>query len=154
MAGLDIKATRNAIATVLEAASIGQDVAVYAYSPGPDPDIVTGSPAILIGHAPGTDYRLTFGARGLAQLKLEIEIRCTSADGVSAELALDDLLNAGTGATSSIFDALTADPTFGGVVGNSELSDPTPPRPVRPGGSGPVAYWSASFTLTIYQPRS
>ena len=156
MAGLNIGTIRTAIKTVLDLSSIARDVAVYAYAPGPDPDVVPGYPAVLIGHGnAGVDYMLTFGSRGLTQMDLEIEVRTASGDGgMSAERVLDDLLSAGTGTTSSIFDALNTDPTFGGVC-TSVVTKVSPPRPIRPAGPGtPVMFWAATFTLTINQPRA
>ena len=146
MAGLNISAVRYGIAAVIQG-NLERAVNVYAYPPA-----ILQYPAISIDHA-GGNYAVTFGAQGLAQLALRVTIDVTAADMQAAAIALDDLLCAGTDATASVYDALTSDPTFGGVVGGSSVTDYTPPTQTIAAGDG-VPVWRASFVVTVYQPRS
>ena len=148
MAGLIPRTIREAVKATIDSAGLGRSVAVHAYAPTVDPDAVSQYPCILIGWADPANYRLTFGAQGIASLPLELEIRTQSADGISAEMALDDLLAAGTGAGSSIWDALDSDATLGGAVRTSTCVPSSPPRPQGDGR------WSASIVLTAYAARS
>jgi hypothetical protein len=149
MAGLIPRTIREAVKKTIDQAGLGRTVAVHAYAPTVDPDAVSQYPCILIGWADPANYRLTFGAQGIASLPLELEIRTQSADGISAEMALDDLLAAGTGSGSSIWDALDTDRTLGGVVtAATTLVMSSPPRPQGDGR------WSASLVLTAHAARS
>ena len=148
MAGLIPRTIREAVKKTIDSAGLGRSVAVHAYAPTVDPDAVSQYPCILIGWADPADYRLTFGAQGIASLPLELEIRTQSADGISAEMALDDLLAAGTGAGSSIWDALDSDSTLGGAVARTICVMSAPPRPQGDGR------WSASLVLTAHAARS
>jgi hypothetical protein len=149
MAGLNPRRVREAVKAALDGSGLSRTVAVHAYAPTADPDFTAQYPCVLIGWADSADYRMTFGAQGIASLPLELELRTQSADGISAEMALDDLLAAGTGAAASIWDALDADPTFGGVVtAASKCVMTTPPRPLGDGR------WSCTFTLTTHAARS
>ena len=104
---------------------------------------------ILIGHAQeSTDYALTFGSQGIAEMHLEVEVRTHSADGRSGEEALDDLFAAGSGASSSVYDALLSSDTLGGTISRLRVVNVRPPRPL---GNG---VWSAAYIVAIYQARS
>lgn len=149
MAGLIPRTVREALAQQLTN-NLQRVVGVHAYAPnGNDPDAVPGYPAILIGHAPDTDYQITFGAQGIAKLLLQVEARTWSADnGMSAEIALDDLFAIGTGANSSVYDAIMLDPTLGSTVENIEYVDVSPCRPISEGR------WSFTHTIAVYARRS
>lgn len=150
MAGLIPRTVREALAQQLTN-NLQMVIGVHAYAPGSDPDFVPAYPAILIGHADGTDYALTFGARGIAQMSLEVEVRTASGDnGVSAEMAADDLFAAGTGANSSVYDALMTDVTLGGVVSTLKVESVSPPRPI----DTTSGRWSFTYTVSVYAPRS
>jgi len=148
MAGLIPKTIREAVKRTIAEAGLGRTVAVHAYAPTADADAVAQYPCVLIGWADPAQYRVTFGAQGIASLPLELEIRTQSADGVSAEMALDDLLAAGAGAGSSIWDALDSDATLGGAVRTSTCEMTAPPRPLGDGR------WSATLVLTAHAARS
>lgn len=146
MAGINPRAVREAIQASIRAAGMSRDVAVYAYPPES-----LAYPAVTIGWAQG-DYAITFGAAGIAQMRFAVDVRTTAAEIDSAAIALDDLLSAGTGAASSVYDALTADPTFGAAVGGSAVTDFTPPRRSQAVDGTPE--WVATFVVTATQPRS
>lgn len=149
--GVRIRALREAIKATLDAAPIARTIAVHAYRPAWTADQIHQYPCLIIGHDAAVGYRLTFGARGQAEVRLKLEVRTESSDCISAEMALDDLLSAGTGADSSIFDALTADPTFGGACASSVALTATPPRPMQ---DGEARYWSSTIALTCQMSRS
>jgi hypothetical protein len=153
MAGLNPAAVREAVKAQLDNAGLARTVAVHLYHPGgDDDDAITQYPCIIIGWADSADYRETFGAQGIASLPLELDIRTQAADPRSAEKALDDLLAAGTGADSSIFDALDADVTLDATVSVSQITMTQRPEPQRtPNG---VLYWSARLSLACRMPRS
>lgn len=148
MAGLIPRTVREALAQQLTN-NLQMVIGVHAYAPGSDPDFVPAYPAIRIGHAPGTNYTTTFGPQGIAKMALQVEALTSSADGgVSAEMALDDLYAIGTGANSSVYDAIMTDPTLGGALENIEYVDVAPPRPIGDGR------WSFTHTIYVYARRS
>lgn len=152
MAGLDIVALRQAVKARLDAANltievdagVSRNVAVYDYV-----DQVYQYPCIIIGHTPGAeiDYMGSLSQAGIAKLTLAIEVRCLAADGRSAQIALDRLLAAGTGnSSSSVFDALFADPTFSGTIANGTALTCTAPAKFTDGEN---EYWQSTFALTV-----
>ena len=148
MAGLNPKAVREKLAEQL-ANNIQRGIGVHPYAPMLDADAVPSYPVILIGHAQeSTDYALTFGPQGIAEMHLEVEVRTHSADGKSGEIALDDLFAAGSGASSSVYDALLSDVTLGGQCRSLRVVSVRPPRPLGDG------VWSAAYIVAIYQARS
>lgn len=156
MPGIDLAAVRAAIKNQLDAASLSIEtstgsslnLAVYAYKSAP----VLQYPCAIIGYASGDDinFAATFGADGLMVFPLQVEIRTNAADGESAEKAMDLFLNAGTGATNSVFAALWSDMTFGGTVGNGTALTCSVPQQRT---DGTTTYWSATFTLNIYSRK-
>lgn len=151
MAGLVIGTIRTALKTRLDAASMTRSVAVFDYAPD-DPDAITQYPCIVIRHASPIDYAVTFGPAGIAELPLLVEVRAQAADGRSAEKVLDDLLSAGTGATSSVYDAIMGDVTLGGACRTLRIVAASPPTPRQTPQGKP--YWSTSYTVTISASRS
>ena len=151
MAGLVPKVIREAIVNTLRSSAISRPLALYAYKP------VTGEPmeypCVLVSHATGADYATTFGDRGIAEMPMRVEIRSTSTDGISGEMILDELMAAGTGADSSVYDALTADRTLGAKVATFTVLDVEQPNE-RLFSDGTSAYWVGAFVLSIKQPRS
>lgn len=151
MAGLIPKVIRQAIVDTLGSAGISRPLALYPYKP------ITGEPTeypcVIVSHANGANYATTFGDKGIAEMPLRVEIRALSADGSSGEMVLDDLMAAGTGADSSIYDALDADRTLGNKVATYTVVNIEQPeeRPMRDGTS---TYWRGAFVLSIKQPRS
>jgi hypothetical protein len=150
MAGLNISQVREAVKKALSGAAFARTVAVHAYDPHTDPEAHHQYPCVIMSIGDdGIQYRTTFGARGVAQLALRLEVR--TPDGPDGEKMMDDLLSAGTGATSSLFDALAADETFAGTIASGVALSVTAPRRLTNGTSN---YWSATYTLTVNQPRS
>ena len=148
MAGLDPGAIRTAIKTQLGAASISRAITVYDYPPE-----ACSYPCIAILHAgESADYAVTFGATGIASMAFRVEIRTTSADGISAAKALDDLISAGTGADSSVYDALNADHTLSGAIRTFTFTGFSPPQ-IREDVTG-TRFMAASFTITCHASRS
>jgi len=148
MAGLTPKLVREALQKQL-ANNLSRDVGVHAYAPLLDVREFTGYPAILISHAPeSTDYALTFGSQGIAEMHLLVEAFTDSPDGVSAEMALDDLFAAGSGASSSVYDALMSDVTLGGLTHTLRVVDVRAPRSLGDGR------WSAGWVIAVCQARS
>ena len=114
--GLNLRAIREAIKAQLDAAGFDRSVTVYAYHPGS-----LTFPCIIV--RPASDYVgyfTTFGENGLADVQFEIEIQTTGRV-IDAQMALDDWLSVGSGATSSLVDALMADVTLGGAVQTCRL---------------------------------
>lgn len=148
MAGLNPGTIRTAIKAQIDAASISRALTVYDYPPE-----TVAYPCVAILHADESpDYAVTFGPSGIASMPFVVDIRTTSADGVSAAKALDDLLTAGTGSTSSVFDALNADHTLGGAIRSFTWSGYTPPQ-IREDVNG-ARFMSASFVLLCHVSRS
>lgn len=110
---LDLQAIREALKAQLDE-ELARDINVYAYRPAnPVPPYV----AVISGD-PYISYYETFASSAVGSLcdvQLELIIGQT-ADAISAQVFIDDLLSAGAGQTSSVIDALEADPTLGGVV--------------------------------------
>ena len=111
---LDLRAIREAIATRIEESC---NLTAYPY------DIVTTvyPRAIVLPGSPAVEYHAAM--RDLCRLNFRIEVRCVAADPVSAQIALDQFVNAGTGQGRSVFDALedlttNPSPDLAGVVEN------------------------------------
>lgn len=148
--GFNLRAIRKAVQDTLRLAPIARTVAFHAYDPFNDPAGHHQLPAVIISIADdGIKYRGTFGAAGLASVVLQLEVR--TQDGPDGEAMMDDLLSAGTGADSSLFDALTADPTFGGVISVGTTLESSSPKRMK---NESMTFWSATFKLTCHQPRS
>ena len=109
VSGLTLGDIRNALAATITA-GVDRQTNVYAYAVG-DPKL----PAITIEPDSGdyVDYWLTFGSAGLAAVRLVLVLEPGGNDPVSAGIALDDYLSAGTGNGSSVIDAVLADRTLG-----------------------------------------
>lgn len=106
-------------------------------------------PAIIIRPgSPYVTYHESFGDRCLVGVELEIEVITSSADGISAGVAMDDLLSPGLANSSSILEAIEADPTLGGTVGHCWISEASPPQA---DGEG---HMSASLSLHITANKS
>lgn len=109
MSGLTLGDIRNALAATITA-GVDRQTNVYPYGVG-DPKL----PCITIEPDSGdyVDYWLTFGSAGLAAVRLVLVLEPGGNDPVSAGIALDDYLSAGTGNGSSVIDAVLADRTLG-----------------------------------------
>lgn len=148
--GLNIGNTREALKATIVKAGLARDIAIHAYDPYLEAEAHHQFPAIVISIADnGIEYRRTMGAHGIASLTLLLEIR--TQDGPDGERVMDDLLNAGTGTSSSLFDAIASDPTLGGVVADAVALSVTSPRRMS---NGTTTFWSARMALTVTQPRS
>ena len=112
---------------------IAADVNVYPW-PHRTPDL----PAVSIW--PGAEYLAyigTFGPNGIADMMLEVVVQQSAADDESEFKFLSDLLAVGTGAGSSIMDAVHLDRSLGGLVEDAVVltalwnADPTQPITAR-----------------------
>lgn len=150
MAGLVRSVIRQAIVDTVRRSAVARPLAMYAYKP------ITGEPTeypcLLVSWADGANYASTFGAAGLAEIAVSVELRAQSADSLSGEQVLDALMDAGTGADSSVYDALNADRTLGSKVATFTVLDiEQPEERTSPDGT---TYWRGAFILSIKQPRS
>lgn len=109
MSGLTLTEIREALAATIRA-GIDRQTNVYAYPVG-DPKL----PCITVEPDTGdyVDYWVSFGAGGLAAVRLALVLEPGGNDPVSAGMRLDDYLSAGTGNGSSVIDAVLADRTLG-----------------------------------------
>ena len=115
---LDLTDLREALAATIKA-SIDRDVNVYGgYIPA-NPT----APCVVIKPA-GTDYidyGLTFCERPECTIRFEVWLLTNPALGTDGQQALDQMLSVGAGQNNSIYDALMADSTLGGVVPDGSL---------------------------------
>lgn len=145
MAALDLAVIAEAIQATIKAGIDTDRVNVYAF-----PEGVAERPYIVVRPgSPFVAYQRTFGTDGLAEIQFELEINTGVPAGSGDTYRLMyEMLGQGAGATVSIFDALAADPTLGGAVGNSAALDVA--RPELDEGTGDLV---ASFPITVYQQR-
>jgi len=143
---IDPEAFATAIKATIDAAIDNDRLNVYAM-PEADPQL----PAVILYAAPEfITYRRTFGARGVAEIRFQAEVRvAVGADAMGATSLIYAI--AGTGTNMSLFDAIGTDATLGGVVatciaegfsGVTERGDPATP------------YLSATLGITLAEPRS
>jgi hypothetical protein len=112
MAGLTLQGIRTALADQIRTAvnASGRETNVYGTRPSAEPQY----PYIIIDPAADyLDYWQSFGAAGVSTVRFELEVNPAGSDALSAGVALDDYLSAGTGNTASIVDAIMATPTLG-----------------------------------------
>jgi hypothetical protein len=140
---INLRLIREAAAAQI-AAGIGRRTTGYAY----DNTTITLPAVIIRPGAPYVTYHETFGDRCLVGIELEIEVVTSSADDVSAAIAMDDLLSPGLANNSSILEAVEADPTLGGTVGHCWVSEASAPQP---DGEG---HMSVSLSLHITANKS
>lgn len=122
---LDLRAIREALATRIQESC---NLTAFPY----DQASIIYPRAIVLPGSPAVEYHASM--RDLCRLNFRIEVRTNAADAISAQIALDQFVNAGTGQSRSVFDALenlttgTPTPDLDGVVENInvesvELSD-------------------------------
>lgn len=113
--------------------------------------------AIVLPASPAIEYHASYGA-GLSILLFDIEVRTVAVDPVSAQIALSKFVNAGTGETSSVIDALelvavgSTTPTLGGVVENIMVESVQ----IAPGQQlteGPIEF-TATFRVQVLARRN
>lgn len=87
----------------------------------PYPDGSWNPPQITVhtDPSPTFDYWGTFGPNGLATLFLRLKIEVAAVDIESVCIKVADYLSVGTGNNSSVIDAVHADRSLGGVVGEN-----------------------------------
>jgi len=128
---LDIQAIRRALAATIKA-SITRTPNVYAYLPE--------SPALpciaVTADDPYANYFQTLGMNPECDLRFLVRA-CASGRAEDAMILIDDLLSAGTGTTSSIVDAIRANPTLDGLV---EACNPGTSRMVPLGETNAALY--------------
>ena len=131
---LDLKAIREAIAARIQESC---NVTAYPY----DKATVVYPRAIVLPGSPAVEYHAAM--RDLCRLNFRIEVRCSAGDSVAAQIALDQFVNAGTGQSKSVFDALedltvgTTSPNLAGVVENINVESVELPDGIQfPGPNG------------------
>ncbi len=113
MAGLILADIHNALADQIRA-GIDRQTNVSAF-----PDGSTIYPSVTVHSDPEyISYWGTFGPNGDADIKLRLVLEVDAGDMTSICLKMADYLSAGTGNESSVVDAVMADRTLGGVVGD------------------------------------
>lgn len=110
----DIQAIRRALAEQIRA-GIADDTDVFAY---PSEDPPPPSIAVWPGSGEYVNYFTTMGPNGNADLmfRLRVEVMADSIE--SMQIKLDRYLGSGDGNDSSIVDAVMADRTLAGTVGD------------------------------------
>lgn len=122
---LDVEAIHEALANQIAAGiargnGASQSITVRPY-PFSDADL----PRIEIHPGnPWLVYFGTFGAAGISDVNVTVVVELETANGATWLGQASDLLNAGTGETNSIVDAIVADVTLGGVVQTCVVGDP------------------------------
>ena len=114
MAGLILADIHNALADQIR---VGIDRQTNVY---PFPNGSYNTPAVTVHSDPSgyISYWGTFGPNGDADILLRLKIEVDAADVESMCIKIADYLSVGTGNDSSIVDAVMADRTLGGVVGD------------------------------------
>ena len=134
MAGCDPWAIRVALADQIRD-YVSADINVYPHGMR-NPD----NPSIqVVAAAEHIAYIGTMGANGVGDMMLELLVSTSSQDDESEMRLLCELLSAGTGYESSLFDAVHSDRTLGGVVTDAVVlaandvveGDPEAPASVR-----------------------
>jgi hypothetical protein len=119
---MNITDIRRALAHQV-AVGIGRTFTGYPYDSGaclpPCVVVTAGDPYIT--------YHVTSGDNCIVELELQLEVRCASADQQSAQIVLDDVLTPGRSNGNSIIEAVEADNTLSGTVGNCWVSSASAP---------------------------
>jgi hypothetical protein len=116
MSAGSLRQIREAIADQL-ANGLDRETNTYPYALGAD---AMRAPYVVV-MPPGGDYiayYATMGDQGTTDLILNLHIVTASTDPMSCQIALDDYLSIGGDNQSSVVDAMNADRTLGGVVGD------------------------------------
>lgn len=145
MAVLDLNAIAAALGDLLRSNLDTDRLNVYDYPEGPRE-----TPYIVIRPAnPFMQYQRTFGSAGIAEVRFEVLINAgvPGGEGDSYRL-MYELCGQGTGTTVSVFDAMAADPTLGGVAQTSTALDVS--GPVLTEDTGELA---AVFVIAIQHKR-
>lgn len=82
------------------------------------PDSIAVPAAVVVPDEPFIDYLVAMQG-GSVQLNFRVTLLTSRSSSRSGQDLLDDLLSAGTGETRSVFDAIRADKTLGGVVADT-----------------------------------
>jgi hypothetical protein len=144
---IDPQAFAEAFKTTVEATIDGDRLNVYAI-PEADPQLPA---VVLFPGSPFITYRRTFGSRGVAEVRFDAEVRVAlGEDAASASMLMYAI--AGTGTDMSLFDAVGADVTLGGVVASCVAETFSSPVE-RPAADG-RPYLSATLGVVINEPRS
>ena len=138
------EALETRLATYLGAGS--RQVSVFAYRPE---DLTGTYPAVCVEPGEGelgfVSYFESMSNNGCALLRFEIQV-FVSGRYIDAQRAMDAFLSAGSGFTSSILNAILADPTLGGVVSTCRLLAAS--RPAQTDDDGSV--WVSRLPLDVY----
>lgn len=117
--GLSITTIREALRDQI-IAGVGREIVVHAAPTGTQAT----SPTCTVEYQNNPiDYWVTFGAAGLATLRLELVVEPGGADATTASTRLDQFLSVGTGNGWSIVDAVMSDRTLGLGAGVDVIVD-------------------------------
>lgn len=145
MAALNLAALADGIAAQIKAHLNPSDVAVYAI---PEAEGILSPPYIvLLPGDPFVAYQVTFGTNALAEVRFDVEIVAGVPAGTGDTWRLMyQLCGQGSGEQASVFDALAADPTFGGKAQTSTALDVSRPDVID-------GQLRATFGLRVIQKR-
>ena len=152
MMPLNIGAIRTALADQIRVATNSSSLPANVYDYPPDSPQLN---AILIRPAPAGDgnyvaYHGSFGS-ALCPLGFRIELRCGGGQ-IDAAKAMDLYLSSGN--DESVFDALLADVTLGGVIQTLLVSGASPPAQFESSDPTDSRTWlSSSFSVEIRARR-
>lgn len=139
---LDIAAIRDGVATRLATVS-----GLRVHDTIPD-DI---TPPAAVVQVASVKYQEAF-AGGLAEVRLRVTLVASKSSDRSGQNKLDAYLSSGTGQSSSIVDAIEADPTLDGSVDSAAISDDDIDYGVATFGS--TDYWKADLYVVALRDRS
>jgi len=114
MAKLDLRAVMTALANQIDI-NTARSLACYDLQPATTPQF----PCVIVRPADQfVGYHETFG-EVLTDVQLELVVMASGTSDLDSQIAVLDLMSAGTGMTSSVIDAIEADRTLGGAVLNT-----------------------------------
>lgn len=115
MSTLDLRTVMTALANQIDSGT-ARSLACYDLQPPTTPQF----PCVIVRPADQfVSYHESFGASVLSDVQLEVAVMASGTSDNDSQIAVLDLLSAGTGKTSSVIDAIEADRTLGGAVENT-----------------------------------
>ena len=133
------------------AARLATITGLRVYDTAPDkPE--TPAAVVLFGADPFIDYLQAYAA-GLIEISFEIRLIVKGTVDRAWQDQLDEFLSAGTGAPSSVLDAIAEDPTLGGTV-NKAFVHGAAKYGTLPAGPDAVPYGTATLLVTAHVPRT
>ena len=114
MAKLNLRAVMTALVNQIDI-NTARSLACYDLQPATTPQF----PCVIVRPADQfVGYHETFG-EVLTDVQLELVVMASGTSDLDSQIAVLDLMSAGTGMTSSVIDAIEADRTLGGAVLNT-----------------------------------